>query len=707
MVIDGKVKVLDFGLAVAREYTSETDEMVAGTFAYMAPEVLTGNKASEASDLYAVGIIAFEIFAGTHPFRSANASQLLNCILTDTPDIQQLNVGEPLRNIISRLIVRQPDSRYQDAQVLIDELAKLTQHKAYYDSIAIRESFLQAARFVGRDSELRQLMDALNEAVTGRGSGWLVGGESGVGKSRLLDELRTQALVKGVFTARGQTVSEGGSPYQMWRDVLRLLIVETDLTDEEASIIKLIVPDVDTLLGRSTPEAVEIDAKQVQPQIFKIMNRLLTYIERPVLLIVEDLQWAGSESLALVNHLAQGAPEGYLLLVGNFRDDEMPDLPQQLPSMHNLKLSRLNEGAIAKLSELMLGAAGKQKQVVSLLQQEAEGNVFFLIEIVRVLAEEAGELRLVGLSTLPQKIYAGGVKTVVERRLSRVPEEARSLLQLAAIVGRKLDTKLLEVLAPDVDLEHWLTTGSEAAVLDVQDEKWRFAHDKLREGLLDDISPEERQKMHQQVAAAIEQVYPDDKSQYANLAHHWSMAGNPDKTLQYASLAGDQAMLTGANAEAKKFYERALDALEEVPQNEPAQRQLIDLTLKLARVAAFDPTDNVLEALTKSLAAAESLGDETLRTRVIASTGAFQYMLGKLGAALGYFTQSIELAEKLGLEALLVLPYNILGRSMMLSGDWPQAEATLPKGIRLLRETGEDPELLAGSLAFYAAVLLI
>jgi tetratricopeptide (TPR) repeat protein len=166
-------------------------------------------------------------------------------------------------------------------------------------------------------------------------------------------------------------------------------------------------------------------------------------------------------------------------------------------------------------------------------------------------------------------------------------------------------------------------------------------------------------------------------------------------------------MLVGANAEAKRFYEQAIDALSQLPETDETQRQLVDLALKLARVAAFNPTDNVLDALKKSLTAAESLGDETLRTQVIASTGAFHYMIGKLGEALGYFRQSIELAEKLSLEKLLVLPYNILGRSMMLSGDWPQAEAILPKGIKLLRESGQDPELLAGSLAFYGAVLMV
>ena len=127
------------------------------------------------------------------------------------------------------------------------------------ETVEIRESFLQAAKFVERETELAQLSEALDGALEGQGSAWLVGGESGVGKSRLTDELRTPALVKGALLLRGQAVSEGSSPYHLWREVLRLLALATDLKDEEAGVLKALVPDVGDLLGRKVRDAPHLD----------------------------------------------------------------------------------------------------------------------------------------------------------------------------------------------------------------------------------------------------------------------------------------------------------------------------------------------------------------------------------------------------------------------------------------------------------------
>ena len=120
------------------------------------------------------------------------------------------------------------------------------------ESFVIRESYLQAAEFVGRQSEMAQLQAAMAAAQAGRGSSWLIGGESGVGKSRLLSELRIQALVEGAIVLRGQSVdSRGHLPYQLWRDVVRRLILTTRLTPLARGVLQTIVPDIAELLEQS------------------------------------------------------------------------------------------------------------------------------------------------------------------------------------------------------------------------------------------------------------------------------------------------------------------------------------------------------------------------------------------------------------------------------------------------------------------------
>jgi predicted ATPase len=388
-----------------------------------------------------------------------------------------------------------------------------------------------------------------------------------VGKSRLADELRTLALVKGALVLQGQAVSEGGSPYHPWREVLRQLALATDLEEEEASVLKALVPDIGALHGRDVCDAPPLDPQSAQIRLFKVVTEVLRRqcASQPVVVILEDLQWLGSNSLALLERLVLIVSESSVLMIGNYRDDERPHLPDDLPGMRVLKLERLSEGGIAELSESMVGAVGRQRQVVDLLQRETEGNPFFLVETVRALAEEAGQLDRIATMTLPEVVFAGGVQEVIRRRLNRVPVEAQPLLPLAAVAGRELDLDVLRMVAPDVDLGMWLTTCADVAVLDVQGGQWRFAHDKLRQGVLDGLSEDARPGVHRRVAEAIEITSPDLSERIVALAHHWAMAGDAAKELHYAALAGQQALENSANVEAVQHLSRAIELLQPLP----------------------------------------------------------------------------------------------------------------------------------------------
>src|SRR5205823_6549101 len=163
---------------------------------------------------------------------------------------------------------------------------------------------------------------------------------------------------------------------------------------------------------------------------------------QPMVIILEDLQWAG-ESLGILARLNAMVRDLPLLILGSYRDDERLDLPSTLPVMRLLRLERLDQAAITELSVAMLGDTGRQQEIVNLLQRETEGNVFFLVEVVRALAEEAGQLDRVAQMTLPANIFTGGVARIVQRRLNRIKPANRPLLEIAAVAGRQLDLALL------------------------------------------------------------------------------------------------------------------------------------------------------------------------------------------------------------------------------------------------------------------------
>jgi serine/threonine protein kinase/tetratricopeptide (TPR) repeat protein len=621
---EGNVKVLDFGLALERAQTHE----IAGTLAYMAPEVVQGQGASQAADIYAIGMMAYEIFAGHHPFNLSSEKDLVSDILNKTPDISSIpslneaahsdnhTGGGPLADsheptlvldistdsqmqpaplatvmtqfwalpekpgqgpaeayldsltarpehlgaIVAKMLAKSPEHRYQSPYPVLEDLSRLMGQALPEENYAIRESFLQAAAFVGREIELNVLTSVLKSAIQGRGSSWLIGGESGVGKSRLLEELRIRALVEGVLVLQGNGVAESHLPYHIWREPVRRLVLTSQLSPLEASVLKEIVPDIERLMGDSIPAAANLEGKAGQKRLATTIVQLLQQQTQPILFLFEDLQWA-AESLEILREVTQAIRELPILVIGNYRSDERPELPNRLPEMQHIKLTRLDDRSIANLSYSILGEAGRQARVVEFLRRETEGNAFFLVEMIRAMAEEAGRLSLVGQHELPEHLLTGSIQDLLGRRLDRVPEAARPLLSIAAVIGRRLDWRLLQHLAPAVDLNLWYMRCAAAAVLDLEEGQPRFAHDKLREALLNALDADLKRLLHRQVAMAIEAIYPENPTYYPILAEHWQAAEEVDNEIAYRMLTGKQAMARSAFEQARLAYERAIEMI--------------------------------------------------------------------------------------------------------------------------------------------------
>ncbi|NWF69220.1 MAG: protein kinase [Chloroflexi bacterium] len=696
------VKTLDFGLSIAPSENADHDSSTAGTLGYMAPEALTGGLITAAADLYAVGVIAYELFTGEHPFDHSDIVRLIHNIFESEPDYARL--PEALASVLQRLMVKAVDARYDNAADVIIALSAASGQPVPPETAAIRESYLQAAQLIGRDYELTQLTRALDNALSGAGSAWLIGGESGVGKTRLLEELRALGLVRGALVLRGQCLSEGGPFYAPWRPALRWLSLFTPLDDLEARVLKALVPDIGDLIGHETGDAPELPPALAQE---RLINTLLAVFKRqtqPILLILEDLHWA-NESIEVLARLSKTLEHLPLLIVGSFRDEESPHLPDQLPHMKLLKLKRLSPNGIARLSEAMIGEAGRLPHVVELLNRETEGNVFFIVEVVRALAEEAGQLERIGKATLPQHVFTGGVQKVIERRLNRVPPEARPLLEFAAVAGYYIDVHMLEALAPREMIDTWLNDCLDAKVLDVGDtserhSEWRFAHEKLRTGLLATLGEHERRALHQQVALTIETVYGETPEQIAKLAYHWQMAGSGQRAADVTLLAARQAAHSGAYHEAAEHYLRALLYVA------PDDLRRIDITLELTAISAYHPPENLLELLQSALTLAQQAQDNKRYAHVLGSLGSYHHAKGQTGLAIAYFERCIALADTLRLERALLLPYNIIGRTRALAGNFPAALQMLQRGVALA-EKFHDDELLAASLAYCAQAFFL
>ncbi len=682
LVQDGTVRVLDFGLAMpVKQKTSTADSSgsLSGTLGYMAPEVLMGNEHTQASDLYAVGVIGYEIFFGKHPFSLENAAQLVQDVIYSDIEFPEGVIQPDLLEVLQNLLAKQPNERYKTAPEVITALAAVLGAPDIAETAMIRDSYIQAADFVGRQTEMAQLEGALAQLTNPnnpvRGSVWLIAGESGVGKSRLLDEIRTRALVDGALTVRGQAI-DGGVTYQLWRNVVRRLILAKKMADFDLGVLKEIATDVETLVGRTIPDVPELGERARVQRLIDAVTTLFRTQTRPVVLLLEDLHW-GDDGLEILQQLASQAAAMRLLIVGTYRNEEMPELPSMVPQAEVVTLKRLTDAEISDLSVSILGdQIGRQTNVLNLLQRETEGNIFFLVEVVRVLAEEAGKLSNIGAITLPDSVFSGSMQTVIERRLSRLPEDALPLLRLAAVYGREVNLELLKTLDKYADLDNWLLQCSQAAILEYAGDGWRFTHDRIRDGILDVLEPSERPKLSRMVAEAIETTFPDDDSYALRLMRYWSVADEPEKEANYARIAAVQsfnvsdyrealalfsrtASITGASTPAQVFvyqgevhyrlgnFKAAEASLKMALRRSPTDDEKTLVLSTLGDIAA-DQGKYVesRDTLTDVLATARTQASPTAQARVLASLGEVYWRMGQISRATDCLYEADSIAQE-------------------------------------------------------------
>ena len=441
--------------------------------------------------------------------------------------------------------------------------------------------------FVGRRVEFDKLVARLDAIAGGTGTLVLLGGEPGVGKTRLSEELLAEARQRGMLALTGHCYEEGQAPFAPFIEILEQLLREMpvgvlrDALGEDAADLTRLVPKIRSVLN-DVPEPAELEPEQQRRVLFNAVLDLFRRLSarQPVVLLLDDLHWADEATVGLLQHLVPHLSDLALLGVGTYRDVEldvgkpfekaMATLVRQKQAVR-VPVRRLPETAVAEL----LTALGNSEPPASLVEaifQETEGNPFFVGEVFHHLSEEGKLFDESGAwkpdLTVDELDVPEGVRLVVGRRLERLSEATPTMLTSAAVVGRRFDLTLVEALG-DVDSEAFLAAieEAEAAQLIASERPGRettyvFTHELVRATLLGALSLPRRQRSHARVADAIEAVYTSDLPRHASaLARHLYEAGaaaDETKTVRYLTLAADQALETGGFEGALRNIERAL-----------------------------------------------------------------------------------------------------------------------------------------------------
>ncbi len=448
------------------------------------------------------------------------------------------------------------------------------------------------AGVVGRETEVKAITDAVARMASGNGCQiLLVSGEAGLGKTTLVGEAARSAFDQGACVLFGHCEEDLATPYQLFAEALTHYVThvpEEHLVAHVATHGSELCRLVPSLASRipDLPLSRATDSDTERFLLFAAVVGMLSTvgIARPVVLVLDDLQWADTGSLLLLRHLTSSDAPMRLLLLGTYRDSELSPthpLTDTLAALHRqsgisrIELSGLDQGGVVSLLEAAAGQSLDEDAVglAGAIYRETDGNPFFVSEVLRHLSEtgaifhdETG--RWVAQDPLEQIALPNSVRMVIGARVGRLGKDAGRVLAVASVIGRDFDLELLAqaTTISENDLLDILESASAVALVrepaDVSG-RYSFAHALIQHTLYEDMGPNRRALGHRQVAEALEDICGGRPGvRVGELARHWTSATQPidlAKAIDYSRQAGDGALAALAPADALRYYAQALD----------------------------------------------------------------------------------------------------------------------------------------------------
>lgn len=570
----GHATLIDFGLAVhltrERRLPVEQDG-IQGTLAYISPEQTgrTNHSVDHRSDLYSLGVVLYELWTGQRPFEGDDALQLIHAHIARKPvPPRQHRAALPatLEAIILRLLAKSPEDRYQTTAGLLADLERARTEFAesgQVTSFALGQQDYDGTlrvpeKLYGRAAPLQALLELVSGAQRGARTLALISGPPGVGKSALVQEVHREIMRGGHFVSGKFDQYSRGIPYsalakacselvrvylaapsgelENWRRRLRLAL------GDNARVIVDVVPELVVALGEQ-PEIAALPAHEAQTRFERTFRRFMAASackEAPLVLFLDDLQWADTASLAALELVLSSDSQGHLLIIGSYRDSEV-DAAHPLPRLierleRRVRTSRIELQALTLpdvrelLADTLRLTQQKSDGLATLLFQKTSGNPFFLAQFLQRLAAE-GHLRFEtgrgfawDLEAIARLGATDNVVDLVVARLATLDPRTQELLKLAGCIGHTFRLRTLSVIAEDGPLavlrallpavlggyvvplgqnHHLLEdllNGPEAGVVDAS---YRFAHDRVQQAALSTSANAERSATHLRIGRLL------------------------------------------------------------------------------------------------------------------------------------------------------------------------------------------------------------
>ncbi len=574
---------------------------------------------------------------------------------------------------------------------------------------------------IGREAPLRAVIERLDRAMAGHGTVLLLGGNAGVGKSRLLRELKNEVATREVRVIEGRCSStESSVPYAPLMNALRFRI-ERGEGEQVARILgplrTILTPNFPQLAanvsatvpgrraGKQPAEAMP-DKTSERPfeLIFSVLERLAQ--EEPLLLILEDIHWADQTSLELLHHIAHRAPPTRLLLIATYRSDELfatHPLRRLLGALardrvgDELKLEPLSLDDTTDMLRQMLGKE-PDAAFATAIWKRSEGNPFFVEELLSSAAEQetleptAEAATIMDRARLPEN-----VSEAIMARIRALGPRAIEVLSAAAVIGRTFEFDDLRsvVGASEEELTDVIELAMTHQILreekGTDGERLSFAHALMQETVYQSIISRRRRILHRQTASALAaRPSRHTPTRLDQLAYHFRLGGDHEQAHEYARKAGDEAVRLRAWDDASEHYEHALASLEHVADNGERSADLLE---RLAGVAwRQSRATSGKQYAEEALRLRRSLGQPEDMARLLRRIASLQVTEGDMASAAETLDEALQLLGKIPNSPELGPIYDDLGRLSLAAGDHTRAESLLVQGLSLASRDSESGE---------------
>ncbi|MEG4417001.1 AAA family ATPase [Microcoleus sp. LAD1_D5] len=566
----GKLKLIDFGISttLSRENPIfRNQNVLEGTLAYISPEQ-TGrmNRAIDyRTDFYSLGITFYELLTGQLPFPTNDVLELVHCHIAKQPTPPhglKPEVPPIISTIVLKLMAKNAEERYLSAYKIKEDLQECLrqwQSKEQIDSFPvdrheISDRFQIPQKLYGREREISALLAAFERVSQGTSEMMLVSGYSGIGKTVLIQEIyRPLTRQRGYFISGKFDQFQRDTPYasliQAFRSLVRQLLTESEAEiskwreklqaelGEAGGVIVEVIPEVELIIGSQPPLPDMPPAEQRNRfnLVFQKFINTFTQPEHPLVIFLDDLQWADIASLELIQLLMTVADNKYLFLMGAYRDNEVTEahpLTQILENIAKAKVTTINKILLAPLAltditqllvDTLFAESKNAKPLAELLQQKTGGNPFFINEFLKSLHSEAwlyfnykSQKWQWDLKQIKAQPLTDNVLELTSKNLKKLPTATQAVLKLAACVGNQFDLKTLAIVYEKslqetaTDLRSALQSGLiiplshayQLAELDVEGlsdrlvAEYKFAHDRIQQSVYSLISEVDRQSVH-------------------------------------------------------------------------------------------------------------------------------------------------------------------------------------------------------------------